>query len=200
MFKKIVVGLLVISLLFFCVVALQPADFRIARSARIAVPPGAVFAQVNDFHKWDAWSPWAKLDPNSTSKYEGPDAGEGAVFHWSGNDEVGEGKMTLVESKPDELIRIKLDFVKPMQSTSDVRFTFKPEGDQTEVTWEMTGTNGFIEKAFCLFMDMDKLVGGKFEEGLASLKGVAEGSTPKEATPGAPPESQGAEPPPKDSK
>jgi uncharacterized protein YndB with AHSA1/START domain len=177
MLKKITVGLMVIALVVAGsagFVAMQPADVKITRTATIAAPPSDVFAQVNDFHKWEAWSPWAKLDPAAKTAFEGPSSGKGAVFTWAGNDQIGEGRITLTESRPDELIRIKLDFVKPFAATSDTEFTFKPKGDATEVTWTMTGQRGFMEKAVCLFMNMDKMVGGQFDEGLANMKKVVE--------------------------
>jgi hypothetical protein len=110
MFKKILIGFAVIVVVFVVIVALQPSDFRVARSATISAPASAVFAQVNDFHKWEAWSPWAKLDPAAKNSFEGPPAGIGAIFRWAGNDEVGAGSMTIIESRPSELIRIKLEF------------------------------------------------------------------------------------------
>jgi hypothetical protein len=168
---------------FVVVVAMQPSEFRISRSAAMTAPPADVFAQVNDFHNWEAWSPWAKLDPNAKNTFEGPTAGTGAIFKWAGNSEVGEGGMTITESRPAELVRIKLEFVKPMPGTSDTEFTFKPEGDKTVVTWTMSGHSDFLGKAICLFMNMDKMMGEKFDEGLASMKKVAE-SAPKPTTPG----------------
>ena len=169
---------------FLVVVALQPNDYRVTRSATMNAAPATVFAEVNDFHRWEAWSPWAKLDPNAKATFEGPEAGEGAKFSWSGNDKVGAGTQTIVESKPDERVHFRLDFEKPMKDTCDADFTFKPQGDQTLVTWSMWGKKNFAGKAFCLFMDMDKYLGGEFEKGLASLKGIVE--KPGEATPAAP--------------
>lgn len=167
------VALLVIG--FAIVVARQPDNFRVERSARMAASANEVFAQVNDFRKWDAWSPWLELDPNAKTTFEGPTAGEGAVFRWSGNDQVGEGSMTIVESRPDERIRIKLEFVKPMQDASDVEFTFQSDGDRTKVNWIMSGKyDGFITKAFCLVMDMENYIGGKYDQGLANLKRIVE--------------------------
>jgi uncharacterized protein YndB with AHSA1/START domain len=174
MLKKILLGVALIVAVFAIVVALQPAEFSVTRAETIAAPPETVFAQVNDFHKWRAWSPWEKMDPEMTRTYEGEPAGEGAVYSWAGNSDVGEGTMTITESRPNELIRIKLEFIKPMEGTSDTEFTFTPEGDGTKVTWDMAGKNNFIGKAFCLFMSMDKMIGGQFEEGLSSLKTVAE--------------------------
>ena len=174
MFKKILIALVAIVVVFAVVVALQPSEFRVVRSATISAPAPAVFAQVNDFHNWEAWSPWAKLDPAAKHSFEGPSAGTGAVFRWAGNEEVGEGSMTITESRPSDLIRINLEFLKPFAATSVAEFTFKPEGDRTAVTWSMAGQNNFIAKAVCLFMNMDETVGGDFEKGLAQMKSVVE--------------------------
>ena len=174
MVKKILIGLAVTVVVFVVIVALQPSEFRVARSATIFAPAPAVFGQINDFHKWDAWSPWAKLDPAAKNSFDAPAAGTGAIFKWSGNNEIGEGSITITESRPSDLIRIKLDFTKPFEATNTTEFIFKPEGNQTVVTWSMFGTNNFIAKAFCLFMSMDKMFGGQFAKGLAEMKSIAE--------------------------
>lgn len=158
------------------VVAMQPSEFRIQRSATINASAPAVFAQVNDFHSWPAWSPWAKLDPSVKNSYEGAAAGTGAAFAWAGNSKVGEGRMTIVESRPSELVRIKLEFFKPFAATNTAEFTFRPEGERTAVTWSMYGHNNFVARAVCLFVDMDKALGGEFDKGLAAMKSVAEAS------------------------
>jgi uncharacterized protein YndB with AHSA1/START domain len=174
MLIKILLALVAIIIVFVFVVALQPSEFRVARSATISAPPAAVFAQVNDFHKWAAWNPWGKIDPAMKQTYEGAPAGVGAIYTWIGNNEVGEGRMTLTESRPSELIRIKLEFFKPFAATNTAEFTFKPEGNQTVITWSMSGEKNFLAKAIHLFMDMDKMVGGQFEKGLASMKSIVE--------------------------
>lgn len=174
MIKKIALALGGIVVVFLGVVAMQPADFRIERSAVIAAPPEVVFAQVNDFHNWAAWSPWEKLDPAMKKTFSGAAAGVGSVYEWTGNDEVGAGRMTLTESRPAELIRIKLEFLKPFEATNTTDFTFKPEGGGTKTIWSMTGNNNFMAKAAGLFMNMEKMVGGDFEKGLAQLKTVSE--------------------------
>lgn len=163
------------------VVALQPSEFRVQRAATIEAPAADVFAQVNDLRAWDAWSPWAKLDPEARHGFEGPAAGKGAVITWSGNDEIGEGRMTITDSRPAERVRLRLEFVRPFESACDVQFTFQPRGEQTEVTWTMSGQNNFIAKAMCLVMDMDKMCGGQFEQGLARMKAVAEAKAKKES-------------------
>ena len=172
--KKVLLGLVAIIVLLIVVVALQPGDFRVTRSATIKAPPNVVFKQVNDFHKWQAWSPRAKLDPNAQATFSGAEAGAGAQFAWAGNDKVGKGRMEIMESHPADRIKIKLEFIEPFPATNTTEFTFKPLGDATEVTWNMTGANDFMGKAFCLVMNMDKMVGGDFEKGLANMKAVAE--------------------------
>ena len=174
MIKKILAVLAVIIVVLVIVVALQPADFRIARSTAMAAPPAAVFAQVNDLRKFQDWSPWAKLDPAAKTDFQGPPAGQGASFSWAGNMEVGEGTMTITESRPGELVRFQLDFRKPMAGTNTAEFTFKPEGNKTAVTWSMSGHNNFMAKAVGLVMNCDKMVGGQFEKGLADLKTIVE--------------------------
>jgi hypothetical protein len=174
MLKKISLAVVALLVLLAMIITMQPASYRIMRSIKIAAPAPAVFEKVNDLHAWDAWSPWAKLDPAMKVTYEGPASGTGAISKWSGNSQVGEGRMTILESKPNELVRIKLDFLKPMEDTATSEFAFKPDGDQTAVTWTMSGDRNFVAKAFCLFMNMDKMVGGEFEKGLAKLKTDAE--------------------------
>ena len=174
MLKIILIAIAVIVVVFLVVVALQPSEFRVARSTTISGPAPAVFAQVNDFHKWEAWNPWGKIDPAMKQTYEGAPAGIGAIYTWVGNNEVGEGRMTLTESRPSDLIRIKLEFMKPFAATNTAEFTFKPEGNQTAVTWSMSGKNNFMAKAIHLFMNMDKMIGGQFEKGLAQMKSVVE--------------------------
>jgi uncharacterized protein YndB with AHSA1/START domain len=172
--KKILIGVAVVLAGFAAFVATRPADFTITRSATIAAPAPVVFGLVNDFHQWAAWSPWAKLDPAMKETFAGAASGPGAMYSWEGNSEVGAGRMTLEESRPTEHIRIKLEFLKPFAAVNIAEFAFKPEGGQTAVTWTMTGKHNFMSKAVCLFMNMDKMVGGQFETGLAKMKSLAE--------------------------
>jgi hypothetical protein len=170
----IVLAIAAVIVLFLIVAALQPTDFRYSRSTTINAPPAAVFAEVNDFHRWEAWSPWAKLDPNAKSVFEGPAAGVGSIFRWAGNKDVGEGSMEIVESRPHKRVGILLEFLRPMKATNDATFTFEPEGGGTLVTWSMTGKNGLMGKAFGLIVNCDKMLGTQFEKGLATMKSLVE--------------------------
>ena len=163
-----VIGILLI------VVSQQPAEFKIVRSTTMAVPVSAIFPHVNNLRKWEAWSPWAKLDPNAKNSFEGGDEGVGAVMRWEGNCKVGSGGMTIIESRLNEAVNFRLDFLKPMKATSYSDFSFKPEGNNTLVIWSMSGTNNFMGKFMSLFMNCEKMVGGHFEKGLASIKAIVE--------------------------
>src|SRR5689334_12374414 len=121
--KKIAIGVVAVIAVFLIVVALQPSEYRIERSASMSAPAADVFAQVNDFHKWEAWSPWAKLDPAAKNTFDGPASGVGAGFAWEGNDKVGVGRMTITESKPAERVAIKLEFLKPFPDVALTELT-----------------------------------------------------------------------------
>lgn len=179
-------------------IIMQPNRFTITRSAVIDAPPSAVFQQINNLRNWDGWSPWARLDPNATTSFDGPAAGPGAAFEWSGNKEIGVGRMSIVESVPDQSVILRLDMQKPFAASNDVVFTLTPEvaetadapdaggwgwvlnifgigpkpAQKTRVEWSMTGDSGLVGKVMNLLMNPDKMVGRRFEEGLANLAAV----------------------------
>ncbi|HXI50934.1 MAG TPA: SRPBCC family protein [Candidatus Saccharimonadales bacterium] len=173
MIKKILIGVAAVIAILLIVIATRPADFRVERSAALSASPAALFDNVNNHHKFSVWNPFMKLDPNVKNTYSGPESGVGAVCSWEGNSDVGAGSCTIIESKAGELVRCRMDWKRPMEGTSTVEFTFKPQGDKTLVTWAMYGKNGFLGKAVSLFMDCDKMCGPQFEKGLAALGEVA---------------------------
>lgn len=176
MLRKILLAVGVLIVGFLLVVVMQPEEFSVSRSTDVAAPQADVFALVNDFHRWQEWSPWEKLDPTMKKIFEGPAYGEGSAYSWSGNKEVGEGKMTIVKSEAFERILIKLEFLKPMVATNMTEFTFIPKGQGTVLTWTMSGKNTFISKAFHLVMNLEKMIGPDFDQGLADIKKIAERS------------------------
>ena len=176
MLKIILIAIPIIIVLFLIIVAMQPSNYRVARSVVVAAPQDAVFPHMNELKKWEAWNPWGKADPNMKLTYGGPASGVGANYSWAGNNEVGEGRATITESRPSELVKYRMEFFKPMSASSEMEFTFKPQGNQTEVTVTVTGEKNFMAKAFCLFMSMDNMIGGKFEKAFADLKAIAESS------------------------
>lgn len=174
MLRKIFIGFILLLVALTAVIASRPDEFHVSRGTVISAAPETVFPLVNDLHNWEAWSPWAKIDPNAKMTYSGSAAGTGASCAWAGNHEIGEGSMTITESRMNERIRMKLDFLKPFKGTNDVEFTFIPQGRQTAVTWTMTGKNNFLSKAIGLVMNCEKMVGDQYEKGLAQMKSAAE--------------------------
>jgi Polyketide cyclase / dehydrase and lipid transport len=168
----IIIAVAVIGLIIL--VASRPNDFRVTRSTSVSAPPAIVFAEVNDFHKWEAWSPWLEMDRACKTTFEDASVGKDAIFTWNGNKHVGAGLMTITESHPSDLILIKLEFFKSFKAVNQTEFTFSDTANQTLVTWTMSGKNNFVGKIIGLFINCDKMVGGQFEKGLAKMKAVAE--------------------------
>ena len=175
MFKIIVIAVAVVIAAILVLAATRPDTFRVERSAQISAPPQKILALVNDFHQWGAWSPYEKLDPTMKRTYAGTAAGAGAVYEWEGNSKAGQGRMQIIDAAPTRTA-IQLDFIKPFAAHNIAAFTAQPQGAVTRVTWSMEGPAPFIHKVLGLFLNMDKMVGGDFETGLANLKTLAEKS------------------------
>ena len=174
MIKKIaiVVVVLIAGVLIFA--ATKPDTFRVQRAASIKAPPEKVFALINDFKRWGAWSPWEKKDPAMKRTFGAATSGKGATYAWEGNKDVGQGSMEITESVPPSKVALKLDFVKPFEGHNIVEFTLEPKGDTTNVTWAMQGPTPYFAKIIHVFINMDSMVGKDFETGLANLKAAAE--------------------------
>ncbi len=177
MLKKILLGLVAIIVVAVVVVlilaSMQPDEFRVERSATINAPAEKIVAHIDDFHQWSAWSPWEHLDPAMQRTFTGAPTGKGSIYEWSGNSDVGQGRMEILDATSDK-VAIKLDFYKPMEASNIAEFALQPKGDATDVTWAMYGPMPFISKVMCVFLDMDKMIGPDFEKGLAELKKVSE--------------------------
>ncbi len=177
MLKIIAIAAIVIVVLVVIVLvvaATRPNDFRVERSATIAAPPEEVYAMIADFHQWPAWSPYEKLDPAMKKTFSGATSGEGAVYEWEGNSQAGSGRIEIIEAQAPNQLTMTLNMIKPFNCHNEVVFTIARQGESKNVTWAMQGQQPFIGKVMSLFMNMDKMVGGQFEEGLANLKAVTE--------------------------
>ena len=168
----VIVAVLIAGVLIFA--TMKPDTFSVQRSATIKAPPDKIFAVLNDFHRWTEWSPWEKLDPAMQRTLGGAASGKGATYAWEGNSKAGAGRMEIVESVPARRIGIQLDFIKPFEGHNIAEFTLTPQGDATQVNWQMHGPAPFITKLMQVFVSMDSMIGKDFEEGLANLKAVAE--------------------------
>jgi len=172
--KKIAIAVVVLLAALLIYAATQPDTFRIQRATSIKAPPEKIFAVLNDFMRWEAWSPWEKKDLAMKRTFSAVTSGKGAVYAWEGNSDVGQGRMEIAESVAPSKVAIKLDFVKPFETHNMVEFTLEPKGDSTNVTWAMQGPMPYISKLITVFVNMDSMVGKDFEAGLANLKAVAE--------------------------
>jgi uncharacterized protein YndB with AHSA1/START domain len=174
MVKKLLLAFVALIGILLVYAATLPDSFRVERKTTIKAPPEKIFALINDFHQWEAWSPWEKIDPAIKRTYSGAASGKGAAYAWAGNKDVGQGRMEIAETTPSSKVQIKLDFSAPMEAHNMIEFTLAPQGDSTQVTYAMFGPSPYVAKLMHLVMSMDKMVGGKFEEGLGNLKGLAE--------------------------
>jgi uncharacterized protein YndB with AHSA1/START domain len=182
MLKTIVIAAAVVVAVPVAVVLMlaagQPDVFRVQRSTTVAAPPAAVYPLIADFRRWAAWSPWEAKDPAMKRSYGAVTAGEGAEYAWEGNRDVGKGRMRITEARAPSRVALALDFEQPFEAHNTVEFTLEPAPAGTEVTWTMQGPTPFLAKIVHVFVDMDRMVGGDFEAGLAKLKTVAEGGRP----------------------
>jgi hypothetical protein len=167
-----IIAIIIAAVLIYA--STRPDSFRVERSIIINAPLEKVFPVINDFHSWEAWSPWEKADPNVKRSYDGPRSGVGSKYAWLGNKQLGSGEMELVESVPNSHVGIKIHFIKPFEARNKVDFDLVAQGNGTKVTHAMNGPSPFISKLMSLVFNMEKMVGPKFEEGLASIKAMAE--------------------------
>jgi hypothetical protein len=154
--------------------ATRPDTFRVARTATVQAPPEKVHALINDLRAFSTWNPFEKGDPRNRGEYRGPQAGPGATYQFAGGS-AGDGTLRILHSAPTR-VRMELHMVKPMEARNQVQFLLQPRGAATDVTWQMEGASPFLGKLIGVFVDMDKMVGGQFESGLADLKQRAERS------------------------
>jgi uncharacterized protein YndB with AHSA1/START domain len=154
--------------------ATKPGRFSVRREITVQAPAEKIFPLINDFHQWVAWSPYEHRDPALKRTYSGAESGKGAVYGWEGNNNVGSGRMEILESTTPSKIVIKLDFFKPFEGHNTAEFTMLPQGDATHVSWLMHGPAPFMNKLMQVFMNLDKMIGKDFEAGLVNLKTVTE--------------------------
>lgn len=167
----VIVTVMVSTLIY---AASRPDAFRIERSTNIQASPEKIFTLINDFKQWEKWSPWEKIDPALKRTYSGSASGIGAIYAWHGDKNVGQGNMEIIEASPFSKVTIKLDLIAPFAAHNTVEFTLIKKGGTTNLTQAMYGSRPYISKLMELFFSMEKMIGGKYEEGLANLKNIAE--------------------------
>ena len=171
----IIAAILAIAIAIVLILALtKPDTFRVQRATTIKAPADKIFPLINDFHQWVAWSPYEKKDPAMKRTYSGAESGKGAVYAWDGNNNVGSGRMEILDTSVPSKIVIKLDFFKPFEGHNTAEFTMLPQGDATNLVWLMHGPAPFMSKLMQVFMNVDNMVGKDFEVGLANLRKLTE--------------------------
>lgn len=176
MIKKIALAILVLIAAVLIYAATRPGTLHVERSATINAPAEKIFPLITDFHQWGQWSPYEKIDPAMKRTYSGAAEGKGAVYEWEGNNEVGAGRMEITETSRPTRVTIKLDFTSPLEGHNVAEFVLVPQGATTNVLWTMDGPTPYVGKLLGVFMNMDTMIGGAFDEGLANLKAIAEKS------------------------
>jgi hypothetical protein len=174
MWKFILAAIVVAIAAVLLFAATRPDTFRVERSVLIQAPAQRIHDQIQDFHHWQAWSPFEKLDPAMKREISGASCGIGALYAWDGNSKAGAGRMEIVESVPGQRVRIRLEFIRPMHTSSFADFSIVPEGNAQRVTWAMHGPQPYISKVMGLVFNMDRMLGKDFDEGLANLKRISE--------------------------
>lgn len=175
MFKKIALGLAIIIGGLFAFAAFQPAEYTIAREVSVNATADTLFPYLNNQEKVNSWMPWKDMDAGLKMTFEGPTDGVGAKSLWQSEGRMGVGSAEVIESIPNQSVKTKITYVKPMAFTQVSEMSLSPGPDgSTKVRWAVTGHNNLLGRVMCLFMDMDKMVGTNFEQGLSKLKTSAE--------------------------
>lgn len=174
MLKKIAIALAVVLALIIALALTKPDSFTVERRITVNAAPEKIMAQLADFRNWKNWSPWEHLDPAMQRTFSGPASGKGAIYEWTGNSDVGRGRMEITGYAPPSRAVIQLEFKEPVAVTNTTTFALNRANGSTEVVWTMNGPMPFISKLMSVFMSMDTMVGRDFERGLAKLKTVAE--------------------------
>lgn len=174
MVKKIVlfvVGLIVLLLLIGFVL---PRKFELTKSEVINAPAEYVFEEINNLEKWPGWSYWNTLDPNMEVVYGEQKSGTGASYEWKGNSDVGEGKLMITESKPNESVACDLFFMQAEEASKAV-YQLEPAEGGTKLTMSFDtdfGMNPIMRwMGVAMFpSEMNKA----FDYNFAKLKEIAE--------------------------
>ena len=174
MLKKFALGVLAVLVVILLMAAMKPNSFTLSRSIAITAPPGKIAALITEFHQWQSWSAWERLDPDMRRTFSGATSGKGALYAWKGNKDVGSGRMEIIDAASSARVLVKLDFIEPFATSNVTEFILIPAGSGTSVTWTMSGPMPFVSKLMTVFVSMDKIIGKDFDKGLAQLKAVAE--------------------------
>lgn len=175
--KITLIGILALlaTYLLFCTIGIS--RFQTSRSILIDAGAEQIFSEISDYQKWPAWSPWAQRDKNMQNEYSGKPGTLGHKNTWKSKSE-GNGSQEIIEVKTNASIKSKLVFT-DWDGETFTELILKPEGDKTNVTWTMEGSEfPFIARGFIYLMGGNKMIEKDYDEGLSNLKKLVE-SKPK---------------------
>jgi effector-binding domain-containing protein len=180
--KKFVRFLLVLILIVIAAVLIlariEPNDILVSRHILIKAPKDSVFEQVVKFKNWTNWSPWYKMEPGMKITYSCTDGQPGSSYHWVGDDKkTGEGEMTTSAINDSEM-DFDVHYTKPYEGNASGILKTEDTAGMTKATWSLTMHTPTPFNAMNIFMNMDKMLGGDFENGLSNLKQYVEGRVP----------------------
>ena len=180
LFKLILLLIVVAAAYVGYTASRKPDQYVYQRTRVITATPTTLFAQINDLHNFNTWSPWAKLDPNARLTFEGPSTGPGATMYWEGNAKMGKGSMAITAVQPDQSVTYNLVFEKPMTGTATSQITLNAIPDSgTRVTWSMTGPSNFFQKVISVVFNCQRMIEDQYDSGLTNLAAKVEHPTPQ---------------------
>jgi hypothetical protein len=152
--------------------------YRVQRSVLIEAPEVFVLAEIMDFREWNKWFPREQLDPKLKRVFSGTDSQPGSTYYWTGNDRVGAGRVSMISSSADK-VDVEVGVEKPIESLSDVVFTFAADGNETFLVCVVSGEKDPSGQAVTLLGSTPELIGAELQQGLAKLKELAEAAVPR---------------------
>lgn len=168
-----IVGTIIGILLIYA--GVKSPQMEISRELLIKATPEIIFPYLNNSQKMNDWMPWQNSDPELKMLYSGPSEGAGSRSSWDSSGKMGTGYAEIIESIPNQSVKTKLEYTKPMVMSQVATMSLVPaENGETLVRWSVTGHNSFLFRLIGIFMNMDKMVGGEFEKGLTTLKTITE--------------------------
>ena len=161
LFLAVVVGMLVVG-----------KKYHFEKSIVINAPVEKVWQNVNSMKAVNSWSPFLDFDKNMKQTYSGVSGQVGDTYHWSGNDEAGEGEEKITALETNKKSSVNIHFIKPFDGYADADVILESEGNATKVTWTFNTEMNYPMNLMKLTMDsqMEK----DFGKGLQKLKEISE--------------------------
>ena len=173
MLINILLVLIAIAALLLIVSATRPNTFQLERSVLIMAPPERIYPLIASVREMSRWNPFEAQDPALNRQYSAVESGPSSAIDFVGR-KAGTGRLEVREAVPPSRVTMQLIMQKPLAASNRIDFSLLPQGGATQVTWAMNGPVSLFGRVLHLVINMDRMLGGQFESGLASLKALAE--------------------------